>query len=94
MKHSDFKLGTRFTCGQRKWLVTDLGARTVIAVCLTASSANDYARGLPEDKQDEMWDRDPGGAPEVDPSWLHGPPYALAEHVFDENDVKGCEVLP
>jgi len=25
-----------------------------------------------------------------DPSWLEGPPYALAEDVFDENDIGGC----
>lgn len=28
------------------------------------------------------------GAP--DPSWLKGPPYALNEIVFDEEDQKGC----
>ena len=22
--------------------------------------------------------------------WFHGPPYAVAEQVFDENDMKGC----
>jgi uncharacterized protein (DUF433 family) len=25
-----------------------------------------------------------------DPSWYNGPPYAVVEHVFDENDVSGC----
>ncbi|SDJ59161.1 hypothetical protein [Salipiger marinus] len=25
-----------------------------------------------------------------DPSWLDGPPYAVAEMVFDENDFEGC----
>jgi len=29
-----------------------------------------------------------------DPSWYHGPPYAVAEHVFDENDMEGCEREP
>ena len=28
---------------------------------------------------------------EADPSWFDGPPYALAEQVFDEEDQKGCE---
>lgn len=27
-----------------------------------------------------------------DPSWFHGPPYAVAEIVFDENDLGGCWV--
>jgi hypothetical protein len=26
-----------------------------------------------------------------DPSWYNGPPYAVAEIVFDEDDLKGCE---
>jgi len=25
-----------------------------------------------------------------DPSWYNGPPYAVAESVFDENDMQGC----
>ncbi len=28
-----------------------------------------------------------------DPSWLNGPPYAIAETVFDEYDVEGCSPL-
>ena len=26
-----------------------------------------------------------------DPSWYHGPPYAVAETVFDEDDLEACE---
>jgi hypothetical protein len=26
-----------------------------------------------------------------DPSWFNGPPYAVAETVFDEEDMEGCE---
>lgn len=29
-----------------------------------------------------------------DPSWLKGPPYAVAEHVFDEYDMDGCSKEP
>lgn len=29
-----------------------------------------------------------------DPSWYSGPPYAVAESVFDEDSIKGCSVLP
>ncbi|VTU28514.1 hypothetical protein E5CHR_02624 [Variovorax sp. PBL-E5] len=29
-----------------------------------------------------------------DPSWYDGPPYALAEVVFDENDFGGCTLTP
>jgi hypothetical protein len=31
---------------------------------------------------------------EVKEDWMNGPPYALAEMVFDENDVLGCERVP
>jgi hypothetical protein len=26
-----------------------------------------------------------------DPSWYNGPPYAVAESIFDEYDIEGCE---
>ncbi len=26
-----------------------------------------------------------------DPSWFDGPPYAVEEIVFDEDDIEGCE---
>jgi hypothetical protein len=29
-----------------------------------------------------------------DPSWYDGPPYAVAESVFDEDDLEGCTLSP
>jgi hypothetical protein len=29
-----------------------------------------------------------------DPTWYDGPPYAVAEHVFYEDDMEGCEHAP
>lgn len=29
--------------------------------------------------------------PNKDDSWFNGPPYAVEEVVFDENDFEGCE---
>jgi hypothetical protein len=29
-----------------------------------------------------------------DPAWYNGPPYALAEHVFDEYDLEGISPVP
>ena len=29
-----------------------------------------------------------------DPSWYNGPPYAVEEVVFDENDFAGCSIEP
>lgn len=28
-----------------------------------------------------------------DPSWYNGPPYAVAEFVFDENDIPACQPI-
>lgn len=30
----------------------------------------------------------------TDPDWHHGPPYAVAETVFDEHDLAGCAPAP
>lgn len=64
MNHSDFRIGMEFESGDKRWRCTDVGTRTVIAVCL-------------DDHPD-------------DPSWYHGPPYAVAEQVFDEYDQEAC----
>jgi hypothetical protein len=29
-----------------------------------------------------------------DPAWYNGPPYAVAEFIFDEFDIQGCERAP
>ena len=29
-----------------------------------------------------------------DPRWYNGPPYAVVEHVFDEEGIKDCEIAP
>jgi len=31
--------------------------------------------------------------PDRDASWRNGPPYVVPEHVFDENDFGGMEIL-
>jgi hypothetical protein len=31
---------------------------------------------------------------EDDPTWYSGPPYAVAERVFDEEDQEGCSLIP
>ena len=65
MKPTDFKIGMEFEMSGQRWLCTDVGIRTVAAICLD---------DIPKD----------------DPSWLNGPPYAVAELVIDENDLTAC----
>jgi hypothetical protein len=56
------KIGDEFTIDgvDKRWRVTDVGTRTIVAICL--------------DKGE-------------DTSWYNGPPYAVAETVFDEDDI-------
>ena len=92
MLHSDFHVGKTFKCGSRTWLCTDKGTRTVVAICIgPASRCNDWFRGLPEEAQEAYWQRPEAAPDQLDPSWFKGPPYAVIEEVFDENDIKGCE---
>ena len=64
MNHNEFQIGIEFRCGNRLWRCTDVGTRTVIAICLD----------------------------EHDASWHRGPPYAVVETVFDEDDFQGCSL--
>ena len=83
MRHDEFRIGTEFWCGGRRWRCTDVGVRVVVGICLephevvTSSAGAVTSRGMTDD-----------------PSWLKGPPYAVPEMVFDEYDLEGCTLLP
>jgi hypothetical protein len=87
--HSDLSIGVFFSCGGELWRCTDVGARTVIATQWTnvylrktsAVSGREYALLGPFDLRREEQD------------WTRGPPYLLAEEVFDENDLGGMELV-
>lgn len=77
-----------FWCGGRRWRCTDVGMRTVIAICLE-----------PHQVVSVPGDVEAGGMTTArtittDDSWLAGPPYAVAEQVFDEDSVQGCRFSP
>jgi hypothetical protein len=94
MNLTDFKLGLKFCCGGKLWLCTDVGTRVVVGVCLNPCSSNGWFCALPNARLEQLWERDDRGTEPlaIDPSWLDGPPYAVAEHVFDEDDLSACEV--
>ena len=84
MEHKDFTIGTEFLCGDKRWRCTDVGMRTIVAICL-------------EDHEDAFWKDGEEmkrtltkEEAEAD-GWFNGPPYAVAEIVFDEDDMEGCE---
>jgi hypothetical protein len=59
------------------WRCTDIGTRTGIAIRIDAAEVVAVLGGR---ETQSVVD------PRRDPSWLNGPPYALAETVFDEYD--------
>lgn len=85
MKKSEFEIGIEFYIGKQKWKCTDIGTRIIVAIKLGPRKIIHHSN-LPDGtfvQQSEMTD---------DPSWLKGPPYAVEECVFDENDIPGCSL--
>ena len=85
MQHSDFTIGDRFWCGGRMWRCTDIGTRVIVAIRIDSvevgSTVPDLRRTLSR------------GEAEAE-GWFNGPPYAVAEVVFDEDDLQGCSLEP
>jgi hypothetical protein len=84
MRHSEFKIGGTFRCGGRLWRCTDIGTRTIVAIRVDRVEV----RGSP------ALHRILSGVEAEAAGWFRGPPYAVAESVFDENDIEGCAPGP
>lgn len=79
MDHKDFEIGRPFLSGGREFICTDKGTRVVIALPTRATLVT-------QDRTIEM-----GKHEMVEGGWYDGPPYAMEELVFDENDMLNCE---
>lgn len=83
MQHNEFATGATFWCGGKLWCRTDVGTRVIIAIRLdrveVGSATPELRRTL-------------GQAGAEAEGWFNGPPYAVAESVFDEDDIKGCSL--
>ena len=81
MNCSDFVLGGTFWCADRQWRCTDIGTRVIVAIRIDSvqigSNLPDRRRTLSRSEA------------ETD-GWFNGPPYAVAEVVFDEDDMESC----
>jgi hypothetical protein len=86
MKHSEFEIGKTFWCGKKEWRCTDIGTRTVAAICLDGGEVAEYTLGPPETRRIRNVSRDEREMQ----GWFNGPPYATVERVLDENDFGGC----
>ena len=78
LEHSDFFIGREFWTESGRWRCTDIGTRTICAISLEPHNITTRH----EDGTESTTITD-------DPSWWNGPPYAIAEHVFDEYDFGG-----
>lgn len=80
MKHSDFRIGSEFTTLAGLWRCTDVGTRVITAIKISgAHLVARYQAGVTTYLEEPVDD------------WLNGPPYGVAEHVFDEYDQEGCD---
>ena len=75
-------IGDTFRCGEGQWRCTDIGMRTITAIRIDHVDVNG-PKGMQRSLTPEEADAD---------GWFNGPPYAVAEIVFDEHDQKGCTI--
>lgn len=74
LQHTDFFIGREFWTETGHWRCTDVGTRTICAIHLEPLTRS-------TDQPDGTFTK----SIRDDPSWFNGPPYAVAEYVFDEN---------
>lgn len=78
---ADFHIGLEFnTTHDRVWRCTDVGTRVITAIrvdSLEVSSSDGTRKRLTRAEAEAG-------------RWFDGPPYAVAEYVFDEEDMKAC----
>lgn len=81
MKHADFEIGFEFLTGSDRWRCTDVGTRVITAIKISEVTVTAVSK---DGTKTTHTDNPP------DPSWFNGPPYAVAEYVFDEYDMMAC----
>ena len=90
MEHSEFYIGLEFWSGDKRWRCTDVGTRVIVGIPLGPHEVV-TVHGLgpsivgPRYQTRHITD---------DPRWLNGPPYALLESVFDEDEIEGASLEP
>ncbi len=77
-----FWIGCEFRCGDRLYRCTDVGTRTLIAICIDPVDFNgtEGPRRLSRAEAERQ-------------GWFNGPPFASAELVFDEYDLPVCHII-
>ena len=83
MDHADFAVGQEFWCSDRRWRCTDIGRRVIVAIRVdeTTICSMELATSIETERTTSGEEAERDG-------WFDGPPYAVAEHVFDEYDLE------
>jgi hypothetical protein len=85
MQHNEFRIGETFWCSGRHWRCTDIGTRIIVAIRIdrvdVGSNTLEARRTLNHAEAEAA-------------GWFNGPPYAVAESVFDEYDMGACSLAP
>ncbi len=89
MQHEVFSIGLEFWCGGKRWRCTDVGTRVIVAISLEPREMVQVETD-PVDRSKRIETRFISN----DQRDLNGPPYGIAESVFDEYDLEGCTLKP
>lgn len=87
MKLDEFKIGENFWAGEHQYRCTDIGSRVVVAICVDEVASLEYTAFDGKKRRTRALSKTEAEAG----GWFNGPPYAVAEHVFDEDDLEICE---
>lgn len=85
LDRSSLTIGDTFWCSDQQWCCTDIGTRTLTAIRIDAVEV-----GSTDPASRRFLTRTEAEAE----GWFNGPPYAVAEVVFDEYDQEGCSLEP
>jgi hypothetical protein len=83
MTLDEFHIGSPFWCSGRQWRCTDIGSRVVVAIRIDQTIITTIQRGVNSRRAIGQEEAERTG-------WFNGPPYAVAEIVFDEDDLEAC----
>ena len=84
MKASDFEIGDKFVIpftGDR-YRITDVGSRVIVAICISSVRYMTLGTDSTMGRDIELTQSEAEAR-----GWFRGPPYAVAERVFDEDDL-------
>ena len=87
MDHSEFRIGLEFWCSDRQWRCTDVESRVVVAIRVDATNIASHDGEVTSTRRLTRTEAEEAG-------WFNGPPYGVAESVFDEDDLDGCSIDP